>query len=250
MAAHTPSSCGSSGGRRKRRPLGGFEHFHWRAHRIGCGLIYAIADTTASAAPHPLAGADAPELLRQAALLAARRHPNLRARIGVDSTGDPYLEELPLDDFLAEYPAHVPLVTDQSAVQFTEGLLLSTPIPTAAAPLWQLALVRHAGSDPQLVLLAHHSVLDGESVVKFLREIVTNVHTIQGTLPPQSPGDIAVMLAAAPAPLPFLPAQDELYATLLAGGDGDGWLSRLRFTLKRLAWLVDFLGLRAACRSL
>lgn len=246
--AHMPSTSSSSsggGGRRRRRPLGGFEHFMWRAHRMGCGLIYAIADTAAPALdpPHPLAGADGPELLRQAALLCARRHPNLRARLGVDSrTGDPYLEELSYDDFLALYPVHVPLVAEQPAVEYAEKLLLSTPIPTAAAPVWQLALVRHGGANPQpqLVLLVHHSVLDGDSVVQFLREVMENVYAIRGRSP-QSPGDIAAILAAAPAPLPFLPAQDQLFATLLAGGDGDGWLSRLRFALKRLAWSVFFL---------
>lgn len=243
--AHTCMPSTSS--RRRRRPLGGFEHFMWRAHRMGCGLIYAIADTAAPALdpPHPLAGADGPELLRQAALLCARRHPNLRARLGVDSrTGDPYLEELSYDDFLAQYSVHVPLVTEQPAVEYTQYLLSThTPIPTAAAPLWQLALVRHAESNPQpqLVLLVHHSVVDGDSVVLFLREVMGNVHALRRRSP-QCPGDIAAILAAAPAPLPFLPAQDELYATLLAGGDGDGWLSRLRFALKRLAWSVFFPG--------
>jgi len=112
--------------------------------------------------------------------------------------------------------------------------LLSTPIPHAAAPLWQLALVRHGPAAPQLVVLAHHSVLDGDSVVLFLKELVANTNALRFHFP-DSPAAVEALLAASPAPLPFLPSQDEL----LAGEDGDGWWSRLQFTLKRLSWSVD-----------
>lgn len=226
----------------RKRPLGGFETFMWRGHRMGCGVIFAIGDVSTAPPlhPHPLEGPDAPELLRQAALLCARRHPNLRARIvsnettTITSGEEPLLEVLPFDTFRALCPT-VPVVTDRSAVAYVEEMLLSTPIPHAAAPLWQLALVRHQASPPQLVMLAHHSVLDGESVVLCLRELVVTVTALRRQYP-DSPAALATLLASCPDPLPFLPSQDELFATLLGGEEGNGWWSRAQFTVKRLSW--------------
>lgn len=95
--------------------------------------------------------------------------------------------------------------------------------------------MRHGGAAPQLVVLAHHSVLDGDSVVLFLRELLANATMLRSRFP-DSPAAIEALLAAAPGPLPFLPSQDELYATLLAGGEGDSWWSRLRFLGRRISW--------------
>jgi hypothetical protein len=97
--------------------------------------------------------------------------------------------------------------------------------------------VRHNGSGPQLVVLAHHSIMDGDSVVLFLKELVTHVNALRRRFP-DSPTALEALLAMGPGPLPFLPAQDELYAQLLKGEEGAGWWSRLRFALKRLHWSV------------
>ena len=84
--------------------LGGFEYFMYKAHRMGCGLIYCIASLENCPAPLLLtddeSAAAAKALLGKAALLCVKRHPNLRARIVEDDgDGEAYLEELVFEDF-------------------------------------------------------------------------------------------------------------------------------------------------------
>jgi hypothetical protein len=54
------------------RVLGGFESFFWKTVAGGLGLIYYVVDVE---------GPVTAQLLRQAARMTVRRHPNLRSRI-------------------------------------------------------------------------------------------------------------------------------------------------------------------------
>ncbi len=204
------------------RPLGGFEYFMHQAHRIHCGLIYMVAELHG--------GTVLPDtrLVEEALGRCVRRHPHLRARI---VAGEEAALEVLLPDAAHAPSPTVPLIAHQSAVAFVEEELVRTPI-AQGHPLWQLYLVQDEGNEKttqSLVALVHHTIMDGESVVLFLKEVVATMNVLH-----RKDKDSILPLP----PLDPVPAQDELFAMVLPPTPGDGVRGGLAFLWRRLTWCV------------
>ena len=244
----------------RRRALGGFEQFMYKAHQMGCGLIYMVAELERGgkgpAAVLPLLNS---RLVEQALRPVVARHPNLRARITADGE---QLEVLSMEE-MAPAAWVVPFITTEGreggggALGFVKEEIKRTPIALGRCegPFWQLFLVqeeeeeggREGGVRQSLVVLAHHSIMDGESVVLFLKEVVAGV---EGLLRQASNSSSTTTTSRSSSSngvgqeqpsvlaLDFLPSQDELFETALPPMPGDGPWGALAFLWRRVTWYV------------
>lgn len=247
-----------------RRPLGGFEQFMYKAHQMGCGLIYMVAELECQgrgpAAVLPLPDS---RMVEQALRPIIARHPNLRACITANGE---QLEILPIEEVK---PAAwvVPFVTTKGGeggggggvVGFVKEELKRTPIALGRydGPFWQLFLVqedvekgeeggREGGVKQSLVVMAHHSIMDGESVVVFLKEVVAGVEGLlrqeaskSSKSSSSSSGNEVGKEQPSASALDFLPSQDELFETVLPPMPGDGPRGALAFLWRRVTWYVS-----------
>eukprot|EP00624_Nannochloropsis_granulata_P005346 evm.model.NODE_37847_length_9729_cov_19.569328.1 len=232
---------------RSRRSLGGFEQFMFKAHQIGCGLIYMVAELEhkggSSPTVLPLPNA---RLVEHALRLTIARHPNLRARITADGE---QLEVLSMEE-VSPAAWVVPFVVTEGreggggVVEFVKEEIKRTPIALGRCEgsFWQLFLVqeeeqeggKEGGVKQSLVVFAHHSIMDGESVVLFLKEIVAGIEDLlrQETYRDSNSSnsnssshyrnDAGKEQSPASLALDFLPSQDELFETVLPPTPGDG----------------------------
>ncbi|MQY25999.1 non-ribosomal peptide synthase/polyketide synthase [Nocardia aurantia] len=116
-----------------------------------------------------LAGAVDPERLRAAGQALLDRYPNLRVCFGADSHGDPL--QLIVDR--VELPWRVVDLRDEPEEM---GALLARDraahFDAAVPPLLRLTLVRTAAQRSELILTAHHVLLDGWSLPLVLRDLL------------------------------------------------------------------------------
>lgn len=149
-----------------------------KAHRIGLGLIYMVADL------NTLKDEQGTHFYVEYALSrCVKRHANLRAHIVEEEGGgkDICLEVLPFEELPAAF-CKVPFVKldgeSKTVLGFTQELLCDNLVAAGGpdSPLWQLVFVEEAKKKQHLVVLAHHSIMDGESVLLFLKEVVTNMN--------------------------------------------------------------------------
>ena len=104
----------------------------------------------------------------------------------------------------------------------------STPIAAAVGlPLWSLSLVQYRGKQ-QVIALAHHTIMDGESVTMFLQEVIENVDLLHGR-DAQEQGELLEEVL----PMPFCESQDSLVGRLEVG---TGIGSRLAHIGRQVAW--------------
>ena len=260
--AEEGTTCTTHAAQPCRRPLGGFEQFMYKAHQMGCGLIYMVAELKCHgrgpAAVLPLPDS---RMVQQALRPIIARHPNLRAHITVDGE---QLEIWPMEEVK---PAAwvVPFVTTTTkttdcrgegrggggVVGFVKEELKRTPIALGQCdgPFWQLFLVQEEGAEEggreggvkqSLVVMAHHSIMDGESVVLFLKEVVAGMEgLLRQTSSTSSSSSNSVETQPLVLALDFLPSQDELFETVLPPMPGDGPRGALAFLWRRVTWYVS-----------
>lgn len=114
---------------------------------------------------------------------------------------------------------------------------------------------REGGVKQSLVVFSHHSIMDGESVVLFLKEVVAGVEgllrqTSTNSTSSSSSNDDVGKEQPQELPLDFLPSQDELFERVLPPMPGDGPRGALAFLWRRVTWYVFLGGLGREMRSL
>ena len=139
------------------RSLGLAERYLWQIDRLSC-LNCAVMVT--------LTGSLEKAALREALYVIQREQPLFRTRITTDRKGRPrYTPD-------AEQP--IPLRIDECPTDewpCTVARSLSTPFPDGTAPLVRCVWLR--GEEvSQIVLLFHHAIADGRSVVYWMKRLI------------------------------------------------------------------------------
>ena len=118
-----------------------------------------------------------------------QRHPNFAASILLDEFGQPYLQPMPA--------ATIPLRIVAGGVLEQEiGRELATPIDAEEAPLVRAVLL-HQADRAIFILVAHHAIADGRSLVFAIRD---TLHALTGKMldPPPRIGSLDAWFAALP----------------------------------------------------
>jgi hypothetical protein len=119
----------------------------------------------------------------------------------------------------------------------TEEELVRTRIANASgAPLWEVSLVQHLGSQ-QLVLLVHHSIMDGEAAALLLQEVVKTMDALAHAHSDNDESALGALVGGEGVePRPLGVAQDDLLEEL---GAGKGFNLEFRHAWRRIRWSVS-----------
>jgi NRPS condensation-like uncharacterized protein len=185
------------------RPLGAFEQSFWlydQVHPVHF-VLAAKLDAAVSAAQ-----------LRRALQTVQQRHPLLRVRIDLSSSGTPHFVEQP-----AEIPIRVVDRVDGDQWQQELAVELAETLPWHCAPLARVVLLR-GPNQSELLVSCHHAIADGMSSAYLLRDIVAG---LSGVLHPFIPLSAAqsleslVLMPSELAPLASLSAIAPQYSTVI-----------------------------------
>jgi hypothetical protein len=147
-----------------RRPLGHAGHMFWLLDQnspVHFAVYAEVEGTTTVEAWH------------KALDMVQQRHPNFAARIALDEAGHPYLQPVAS----ARIPLRIVAGGDWRWELEIERAL-ATPIDARRAPLVRAVLL-HQAHRAVLILVAHHSIADGRSLVFAMRD---TLHAVSGTL--------------------------------------------------------------------
>ncbi|QRQ85280.1 non-ribosomal peptide synthetase [Cupriavidus oxalaticus] len=117
--------------------------------------------------------------LRRAFAQIGARHEVLRTTCPTDAAGvacQQVHDDLP--------PAFAVIDADPEGLDATVARVVHEPFDLAAGPLWRVALIRESAQSHVLVVVLHHIVADGASIVRLVAELAACYAGAQDGLPP------------------------------------------------------------------
>jgi NRPS condensation-like uncharacterized protein len=165
-----------------RQPLGSAGHMFWLLNQKS-PVHFAVCAQ--------VGGTTAVDSWRHALDMVQQRHPNFSVRIALDETANPYYQSVAS----ARIPLRIVAGGDLRWEPEIEREL-ATPFDTEQAPLVRAVLL-HQRHRAVLILVSHHSIADGRSLVFAIRD---TLHALSGKLlaPPPPVASLDAWFASLP----------------------------------------------------
>ena len=165
----------------EKRRLGGFERFFIESHKLGFGLIYMITEIKSNPTASSLIEDIDDSTMIHSMHIITKRYPILRSVI----VRDEYLQIVDFNQFIERSSRNIfkytlDISNYANIYDYVSQLITKSPIPFHVQeheggswihPLWRLSLIKdEAQNINYFLLIAHHSIMDANSMLTFLSE--------------------------------------------------------------------------------